>query len=132
MTAIAVALDEPTSIELWIPYPPSANHIWRTGGKRVYRSPKYMKWREDAAVETLRPGNQFKRKHKIIGPYKLTVTAARPDKRKRDLDNILKPISDFLMFIGAIESDHLCDMICARWSTEGEGVYVRVERAGVL
>ena len=127
MTALAAFALAPV-IELWLPFPPSANHIWRTGGKRVYRSAKYMAWREAASVESLA---QFKQKNKILGPYKLTITAARPDKRRRDLDNLLKPISDLLRFIGAIEDDSLCEMLTARWVTQGEGVSVRIEKAGI-
>jgi crossover junction endodeoxyribonuclease RusA len=59
------------------------------------------------------------------------VTAARPDKRKRDIDNLLKPISDLLKSIGAIEDDYLCEMISARWVTNGDGVAIRIEPAGI-
>ncbi len=67
----------------------------------------------------------------IKGPYKISITAARPDNRKRDLDNILKPISDLLKTMGAIEDDHLCEMLTARWVTSGDGVTVRLEPAGI-
>lgn len=66
----------------------------------------------------------------VRGPYKLFITAARPDKRNRDLDNLIKPINDFLKRIHAIEDDHLCEAIHARWVSNGDGVAVRIEPAG--
>ena len=113
-------------MEFWLPYPPSANHLWRSARGRTYRSRAYVDWLAEAGLYAKQ---QFKQTLK--GPYKLTITAARPDKRKRDLDNILKPISDLLKSIGAIEDDHLCEMLTARWVTSGDGVSVRIEPAGV-
>ena len=113
-------------IELWLPYPPSANNLWRSARGRTYRSRTYTDWLLEAgllAKQCL--------KEPIKGPYKLSITAARPDKRKRDLDNLLKPISDLLTSIGAIEDDHLCEMLTARWVTVGDGVAVRLEAAGI-
>jgi crossover junction endodeoxyribonuclease RusA len=64
-------------------------------------------------------------------PYKLFITAARPDRRRRDLDNIIKPINDLLKRTGLVADDHLCDSLHARWVTTGDGVAVRIEPAGV-
>jgi len=63
----------------------------------------------------------------VIGPYELTVRVSRPDERKRDLDNLLKPISDLLCSIGVIEDDSLCRRILAEWITDGDGMIVRIE-----
>lgn len=113
-------------VELWLPYPPSANSLWRSAKGRVYRSRKYVDWLTEAGIEA-----KMQRAGKITGPYKISITAARPDKRKRDLDNLLKSISDLLKSIGAIEDDHLCEMLTARWATSGDGVSVRLEPAGI-
>jgi crossover junction endodeoxyribonuclease RusA len=113
-------------IELWLPYPPSANHLWRSAKGRVFKSRAYVDWLLEAGLQA-----KSQRAGSIKGPYKLSVTAARPDKRKRDIDNLLKPISDLLKSIGAIEDDYLCEMISARWVTNGDGVAVRIEPAGL-
>lgn len=113
-------------IELWLPFPPSANRLWRAARGRVYRSRAYVDWLTEAGLLA-----KAQRAGSINGPYKISITAARPDKRRRDLDNILKSISDLLKSIGAIEDDHLCEMITARWVTQGDGVAVRIEPAGV-
>ena len=111
-------------ISIALPFPPSVNRLWRaTKGGGVYRSPKYTEWRTRALWEAMA---QAKRQ-KIDGPYKLTVLAVRPDKRKRDLDNLLKAISDCLVSAKVIESDHLCEWIEARWVKEGPECLVIIE-----
>lgn len=92
----------------------------------MYRAPKYMAWLKEAAAmaRTQKPAA-------VHGPYKLSLLASRPDKRKRDLDNLLKATSDLLVCVGVIEDDSDCEMIVARWVTSGDGITVRVEPAGV-
>lgn len=89
-------------IELRLPLPPSTNQIWRRGRDQTYRSENYRAWLAEAGwtAKAQRPG-------KVVGPYALTVRATRPDRRKWDLDNLLKPISDLLCSIGVIEDDSL-------------------------
>lgn len=90
------------------------------------KSEDYCAWLREAGwrVKQQRAG-------KVPGVYKIAITAVRPDRRRRDLDNLIKPISDLLKAAGVIEDDHLCEMITARWVTAGEGVSVRIEPAGV-
>jgi crossover junction endodeoxyribonuclease RusA len=111
--------------ELSLPYPPSANHLWRSNRGRVHKSPKYEKWLYAAGIMALAA-----KPRGIIGAYKLSIAAVRPDNRRRDLDNIIKPINDLLKAVGVIEDDSDCEMICARWVTSGMGVDVRIEPAG--
>lgn len=85
----------------------------------------YVRWIGEATRYVSRPIQ------KLTVPYKLSIAAARPDNRKRDIDNLIKPINDFLKRIDAIEDDCLCDLVTARWVTSGDGVAVRVEPAGV-
>ena len=122
----ATAIGSRDLFELQLTRPPTANHLWIRARKGMRKSDAYVTWLMLAAIEARR--QTFKR---ISGPYKLTVTASRPDRRRRDLDNLLKPLNDLLMHIGAIEDDSNCEMISARWVTTGEGVSIRVEPAGV-
>ena len=113
-------------VELQLPYPPSANRLWRRSGSRIHKSSAYAGWLKSAGWEAMaqRPGG-------IKGPYALSIQARRPDSRKRDIDNLIKPISDLLATVGVIEDDCDCDLVTARWVTTGEGVRVRVEPAGL-
>ena len=65
---------------------------------------------------------------KIEGPYKLTILAVKPDKRKRDLGNLEKAISDILVSQNIVEDDCLCEWIVARWVDKGPECRVIIER----
>ena len=98
-------------IKIILALPPSVNNLWRTtatGG--MYRSKKYTAWRKTAILNAMLQSGR----KRIDGPYKLTLEAVRPDKRKRDLDNLLKAASDCLVEAGIID-DSQCEHIEARW-----------------
>lgn len=111
-------------VELHLPYPPSANRLWRRSGRVMHKSTEYTKWLRDAgwAAKAQRPGA-------VTGPYRLQIQAVRPDKRKRDLDNLAKPISDLLTSIGVIADDSDCEVLSMRWVTTGDGIHVVVAPA---
>jgi crossover junction endodeoxyribonuclease RusA len=113
-------------IELVLPYPPTANKIWIRAYKGMRLAPHYERWLASAGIIA-----NAQRQGMMPGRYKLSIDAVRPDRKKRDLDNIIKPISDLLVKIGSVQDDSLCEMISARWVTTGEGVTVRIEAAGV-
>jgi crossover junction endodeoxyribonuclease RusA len=98
----------------WIelPLPPSANNLFinlRGGGRAL--APKYRAWRE-AAVATIAVTVGGAR---VAGPYALRIEAGRPDKRRRDLDGLLKGISDALVKGQAVDDDSVCESIEAKW-----------------
>lgn len=88
----------------------------------MHKSQEYKDWLALAAWEIRA---QLGPKKVITEPFKLTARVQRPDRRKRDLDNLLKPILDLLGHYGLIENDSLCHWIDARW--EGEGKYVNLQ-----
>lgn len=110
-------------IELSLPMPPSANRLWRRAGHRLHKSPEYSAWLIQAGQIAR---SQFKGAP-IKGAFALEIDLARPDKRKRDLDNRIKPALDLLGSIGFIRDDSDCAAIHARWLETGEGIYVRVK-----
>ena len=96
-------------------YPPSVNHIWRTGkGGQVYKSADAKSWADKAAWDVKLSGV------KVRGRYLLRVVVKAPDKRRRDLDNLGKAVNDALQAGGAVEDDSLCQ--AALWSWHGVGV----------
>jgi Holliday junction resolvase RusA-like endonuclease len=54
-------------------------------------------------------------KDKIIGQYILHIAAVKPDKRHRDLDNLLKATCDLLVKTNIVESDSMCRALAAEW-----------------
>ena len=113
------------NVTLDLPYPPSANRLWRTYRGRVCKSREYKDWLVVAGFAARSQGLT-----EVVGPYKISINATRPDKRRRDLDNIIKPVSDLMQSIGVIKNDSDCELLTARWLTTGDGVNVRIEPAG--
>ena len=98
--------------------PPSANSIWRAIGSRVIKSAEYRKWLEETAWEIRQcagPGC-------VEGGYALHVQFVRQSKRKSDLDNMIKPLSDAIVRAGLVQDDHYCMSVKAKWAFEGPAV----------
>ena len=87
-------------VELKLPLPPSANAIWRSNRGHVHKSAAYKTWLTQAGWEA-----RAQHPDRIEGAYCLNIEAKRPDKRGRDIDNLIKPVSDLLCSIGVIEDD---------------------------
>ena len=112
-------------IRLSLPYPPSVNRLWRSSaGGRMYRSKEYNSWRDAAGWSV---SSQAKGKG-IKGFYTLEVRAVKPDKRRRDLGNLEKAISDLLQEVKVIEDDCLCQDIHLMWVKEGPDCLVVVRK----
>lgn len=115
-------------IQTKLEYPPSANSIWRSSGSKVYRSAEYVSWRK-AAEWTVKTAVRMQG-GKIHGPYSLLIEAGRPDRRKRDIDNLIKPLSDALVHGGAIADDSDCATVTATWVPDLKGVRITLTPAG--
>lgn len=82
-----------------------------------------MEWRKLAMWQIA--GQAKGRKH--LGAYKLTILAVRPDKRRRDLGNLEKSVSDILVSQGIVEDDSLCEWLEIKWVKEGPQCKIIVE-----
>lgn len=97
--------------------PPSANGLRKSfikDGKVISaKSDAYANWRKAAMWEIAaqRPG-------RIDGPYSLSIAAQRNwrSKRARDIDNLIKPISDALVKAGVVLDDSLAESVSAKWA----------------
>jgi crossover junction endodeoxyribonuclease RusA len=106
-----------------LPYPPSVNGIWRTVNGRVYKSAKAQAWAREAAWIVKTSGVRIK------GPFVLIATAHRPDRRRRDLDNLPKAVMDALTAGGAIGDDSLCMAALWRWDGVGASMHMHGDAA---
>lgn len=113
------------TITLQLPLPPSANRLWVRAQKGMRRSDEYVAWLLEAGWTA-----KAQRCGKVAGPFKVSIHATRPDKRKRDIDNLIKPSLDLMEHLQIIEDDSDCQMVSARWVTAGEGVTIIIEQAG--
>ncbi|MDM9644488.1 RusA family crossover junction endodeoxyribonuclease [Rhizobium sp. S163] len=110
--------------------PPSANGLRKSfikEGKVIsVKSAGYADWRKAAVFEI-----KSQTVGKVEGPYRLSIVAQRHwrSKRARDIDNIIKPISDALVKAGVVHDDSLAECVTARWvdDLQGHAVVVDVE-----
>lgn len=97
---------------LRLPYPPSNNHYKKLGASRInsrtgkktrafYLAPETSRYHREVAFRFLTQGG----KKLLSKAIRMEVLVSPPDRRKRDLDNLLKVLSDSLQKCGAYEDD---------------------------
>lgn len=102
--------------------PPSANamraHFIAGGVVKSVKSKAYAAWKDAASWEI-----KGQRQGVIIGPYSLSIVAQRNwrSKRARDIDNIIKPVSDALVAAGVVVDDSLAERVSIAWSDDLHG-----------
>lgn len=91
-----------------VPYPPSANHLYRRVGARTLISREGRRYRQRirALVLAARPSPDTST---FRGRVYMTVTLHPPDRRRRDLDNAMKALLDALEHAGVYEDDSQID-----------------------
>jgi len=108
-----------------LPWPPSVNRIWRQFRGRTILSVDGRKFFAEASALALASGVRVK------GAYRLHVKATRPDKRRRDIGNLEKVISDALVKGGVVEDDCLCTGITIEWADAdplAQDIFVEVKK----
>lgn len=82
-----------TTVQVTLPFPPSANRLWRSvpGLRSPIKSKEYREWLKDAAYAIPMDARGL-----IRAEHEIVMIANRPDRRARDLDNLLKPLLDSL------------------------------------
>lgn len=101
-------------MEVILPYPPSANRMYRFPKKLGYpllskEGREYYK-----EIKSLVVWNDH-----IRGPAQVWLGITMPDRRKRDIDNVVKPILDALTKAGI-------------WKDDSQVQDLRVTKLGVL
>jgi len=91
-------MSSPVTFEL--PWPPSVNHYYRRVGARTLISSAGRKFRRQVAQilasRCLPP---------IVGRMAMTIEVYPPDRRRRDIDNLLKAVLDACQHGGAFPDD---------------------------
>lgn len=107
--------------------PPSANnlhkHFIRRGKIVRVKTDQYVNWLK-AAIWDL----QTKRGRIFQSPYHLEILVQRnwKSKRARDIDNLIKPISDALVKAGMVKDDSLAESVKASWSDKIVGIEITI------
>jgi crossover junction endodeoxyribonuclease RusA len=94
-------------ITLKLPYPPSVNHYWGQVGSRKFLGKKGKEFREAVFLCALNA------RHRVLNArLEVKVYLYPPDKRKRDIDNVLKSLLDALEHARVYENDSQIDKLC--------------------
>lgn len=110
--------DKECTIEL--PWPPSINCYWRRNGSRYFISKEGQNYRELVIYSCFQYRNIFNNEDRLA----LEIDAYPPDKRRRDLDNILKSLGDSLQHAGVYQDDNQIDKIIIARRTPSFGKVV--------
>ena len=87
-------------LSIEVPYPPSVNRYWRQYQGRAILSREARAYRAAITATMLEQGVK-----PLSGQLALSGRAHPPDRRRRDLDNLLKALFDGLQHGGACEDD---------------------------
>jgi crossover junction endodeoxyribonuclease RusA len=99
---------EASAVLIVLPWPPTVNSYWRSIPGRVLISAEGRRYRQavaDLAAEHGWP--KFGAARLAVG-----IDAWPPDRRRRDLDNILKSLLDALTHAGVWDDDSQIDRLC--------------------
>lgn len=100
---------------LELPWPPTVNTYWRRHGHTIHISNRGREYRKSVAASLIANGRGVSTGRDgqypipLRGRLKVTFEACPPDRRKRDIDNLLKSAIDSLTHAGAWEDDEQID-----------------------
>lgn len=97
-------------IRLELPWPPSMNRYWRHYQGRTLISRAGRQYKKDVSEIVMLSGAA----RNLDGRLKVEIVAYPPDKRPRDIDNLLKAILDALEKAGVFINDNRIDDLCIR------------------
>ena len=94
-------------LKIMIPFPPSVNTYWGFKGSRRFLTSRAKVFKDVVAAEFVRCG------HQGFGQSRLAVTIKLypPDRRVRDIDNVVKSTLDALCQAGVFVDDGQIDML---------------------
>lgn len=116
--------DAAQPVVLTLPWPPTVNHYWRRVGAKTLISERGRQYREAVAQAVMLAGHP-----RVNGALRVRIEAWPPDRRRRDIDNLLKSVLDALEHAGVYEDDGDIDdlRIVRRDMSPGGAVRVTVE-----
>lgn len=103
-------------------WPPTVNHYYTVARGRKILSQRGRDYKKAQGWQMIA---QTIAKH-MSGKFKVHITANPPDRRRRDLDNLLKPILDCLTEYGAITDDSDIDELLIRRAEKLPGGCIEV------
>lgn len=103
-----------------LPMPPSVNALYKNISRGRAKTKRYMEWIIEASLELNRQNVPT-----LAPPYSIEYAVGRPDKRKRDVANLEKALSDLLVSMDVIEDDSFINDNRQRWAADVPAGMVR-------
>lgn len=120
-------MKKPESFTVTLPWPPSTNRIWRNvavhGKPRTLLSEEGRRFRTSAAQMCMLGGVNNRQ---LAGRLAVSMVACPPDRRARDLDNVLKATLDALTHAGVWLDDSQIDLLSVERAQVVKGGELRV------
>jgi len=101
----ATNIDGPV-LRLVLPWPPSANRLWRHVGPRVLVSAEGRRYKRRVAEAVQLARERGELGSPLEGAVSVRVQAYPPDRRRRDTDNVVKALMDALTHAGLWADDY--------------------------
>lgn len=118
-------------IAMEIPWPPSVNRYWRQARGRTFLSPAAKSFRKRVWEVWFVQKYVFRRDGFGSSPVSVKLVVRPPDRRHRDIDNVIKATLDALQHAKIIEDDSQVRRLEVEWgeSVRGGAVQVAISRA---
>ena len=120
-------MKKPESFTVTLPWPPSTHRIWRNvavhGKPRTLLSEEGRRFRTTAAQMCMLGGVNNRQ---LAGRLAVSMVACPPDRRARDLDNVLKATLDALTHAGVWLDDSQIDLLSVERAQVVKGGELRV------
>lgn len=94
-------------VELILPWPPSVNRYWRRRGSQYFISKEGQDFRKKVIFLCHKLPKLYDKTDRLF----ISIEAFPPDKRRRDLDNILKSLLDSLQHAEIYHDDNQIDKL---------------------
>ncbi len=115
-----------------LPFPVSANRLWRVGrrppgshGKYVHISPTYHKWKQ--AADALYLTQKIRLNIVKLGKFSIDIVLSADMRRaSQDGDNFIKCVLDWLQRVEIVDNDCLCESGSWTWGPAPEGCEIVV------
>ena len=110
-------------LSLDVPMPPTLSACYTNvrGVGRV-KTKVYKAWQKGVVDEI----GFTRRIEMITGPVRVEIAVTRPDKRRRDLDNLLKSLCDVLTAAKVIGDDSQIHRLGIAWRETGSGATIEI------
>ena len=109
------------TVHLHLPFPLSVNALYKNVGKRRAKSKRYIDWLRPA---TYALKAQYRGKL-IEGPIMVTLAYKQPDRRRRDVGNLEKCVTDLMTGV-VYKDDSQIKILCAHFDETDSPIGTRV------